>query len=215
MKKAILAALAMLPVVPLAADPVGDAELSPGAVELSGATALRLETGSVEVTPSGGAQTKTDTGSYALEASGFYYLARFAGLGLTVSYAKETEGSGDASSDAWAFLAGPAIALHLPVAPALAVFGRGTVGPAWARTWGGGGQADVSANGYGYAVEGGLKFFPLKQLSLDAGVSYRRVKLTTDEAVDHTGPMPVTIPKMDVVTAGLAFSAGLSVYLGR
>ena len=46
-------------------------------------------------------------------------------------------------------------------------------------------------------------------------MKYQYLKLTTDKAVDNAGPIPVTIPKMDVVTSGLAFVAGLSVYFGR
>ena len=101
MTKGILAALAMVPVVSVAVD---TADISPGAVELAGATALRFETGSVKTTPSGGTETKTDTGSYVFDASSFYYVARFVGLGLTASYDEETEKTQGTSTDAWAFL---------------------------------------------------------------------------------------------------------------
>ena len=212
MRRAALAVLALLPAVAHAVD---TADLSPGTVELAGAANLRLETGTTRTTPSGGTETKTDRGSYVLDASGFYYLARSVGLGLTISYDKESEKTEGTSTDTWALVIGPAISLHFPVASELAIFGRGAVGGAWARTWGGSGQPDVGGSGYGYLVEAGLKYFPLKQLSLDAGVKYQYLKLTTDEVTYDSGTTPVTIPKTDVVTSGLAFVVGLSVYFGR
>jgi hypothetical protein len=214
MKKEILVALAILPVATYAVD---TADLSPGAVELSGGTTLRLASGSTKIKPESGTERKTDTGSYRLDTSGFYYVGPNVGLGLAVSYDKESEKTGSVSMDSWTFVVGPAIALHVPVASELALYGQGTVGRAWARSWGSGGTPDIGANGYAYAVEAGLKYFPVKQVSLQAGVVYEYLTLTTDEVNlgGPTPPGPVTIPKTDTTSSDLAFFVGLSVYFGR
>lgn len=207
--KALLVAVAALPVIALAAD---HADVAAGAVELSGATALSFSTGSTKVKPDapGATEVKTDTTEYGVDAAAFYYVVRNVGLGLSVGYDNQKEETGAADQRAWMLMLGPAVSVQLPVAPRLAVYGRGTLGYAASRTWGED-VPDLKANGYGFGLEAGAKYFPVAQLSVNVGVAYAYAKLTTDATTTPT----VTIPKVDATSSGLTVSAGLSVYFGR
>jgi hypothetical protein len=209
MLKALVLAVASLPVCALATNP---AELTPGTLELSGSASLQIGTGSTKVKPdlAGAEAVKTDTGEYVLDVGGFYYVTPSVGLGLSVSYEKQTEESDGLDERSQLLTIGPALSLQLPVAPSLAVFGRGTIGYARSRLWGAE-MPDLEGHGYGYSVEGGLRYYPIAQLSIDLGLSYTHAKLTTDAA-----STPVeSIPKIEGTSSGLTASVGLSVYLGR
>jgi opacity protein-like surface antigen len=209
MMKAIIVALASLPVAGLAEN-VSD--LSPGAIEISGDTTLRISKGSTKVDSDQSAATavKTDTGEYVLDASGFYYVTTNVGLGLSISYEKETEETGANDQRMQMLVLGPAVSLHFPIAPALAVFGRGMLGYATSRTWGEN-VPDLKGTGYGYTLQAGVRYFPVAQISLNAGASYAYAKLTTDDVTTPTGP----VPGVDATSKGLTVFAGLSVYFGR
>jgi opacity protein-like surface antigen len=207
--KAILVAIAVLPVTTLAAN---TADVSRGAVELSGDTALSFSTGSTKVKPDapGATEVETDTTVYGVDAAAFYYVVRNVGLGLSIHYENEKEETGASDERAWTLLLGPAISGQLPVAPGLAVFGRGTFGYAASRSWGED-LPDLKGTGYGFALEAGAKYFPMAQLSLNLGVGYAYAKLTTDETTTPT----TTVPEIEATSSGITVFAGLSVYLGR
>jgi hypothetical protein len=207
--KAVLVVIAALPVAALAADP---ADVSRGAVELSGGTALSFTTGSTTLRPDapGAAEVETDTTSYVLDAAGLYYVARNVGLGLSLAYDKETEEIGANDLRSWVLLVGPAISAQLPVAPQLAVYGRASIGYAASRTWGEE-IPDLKGSGYGLGLRAGVRYFPVAQFSLDVGVAYAYAKLTTDATTTPT----IVLPETEGTSSGVTLSAGLSVFFGR
>lgn len=209
MMKAILVALAALPVAALAENP---SDLSPGAIELAGDATLQISKGSTKVKPDlpGATAVKTDTGEYVLDAAGFYYVMRNLGLGLSIRYEKDTEETGANDLRTQMLVVGPAVSLQVPVAPSLALFGRGTLGYATSRTWGED-VPDLKGTGYACVLQAGVRYFPVAQVSLNLGAAYTFAKLTTDEATTPTE----TIPKMEATTSGLTGFAGLSVFFGR
>lgn len=192
MMKHILAALAMFPLA------VHANELSVGTFELSGDTALGFDTGKREVT-SGTLSSTTDTTDYGLSAAGLYYVTPNVGIGLVLDYRNSKEKDAGFETGISTLMIGPALGLDFSVAPQVSVFARGMFGYA-SSTISETGSPDITPTGYGLGIQGGIKFFPAKNFSLDAGLGYNWLRL-------KESPVEVT-------TSGVAFDVGLSVYFG-
>ncbi len=188
MRKQILVALALFPVVAYA-------EITPGTLEVSGNSSLGFNAGTIDV-KSG---QSTDTTDFGFAANGLYYLTPNIGLGVTVDYSNSTTKSAGVEHGLSTLLFGPAVAVDYPVAQQLSLFGRGMFGYAsskYTET----GSPDVTPSGFGFGLEAGVKYFPVKNFSLDAGIGYDWVRLKED---------PV-----EVTNSGFGVNVGLSVYFG-
>ncbi len=191
MTKRILVALAMFPVV-------AQAEISAGTFELSGDTTLTFSQGSVERT-TGGFTDQVDTTDLQLSASGLFYVTPNVGVGLGVDYIDSTRESGGVKYGSSVLVIGPGLGLDFPVAPKLSLFALGTIGYASA-TYTETGTSSSTPTGWGLGLEGGIKFFPVSSVSLNAALGYNWVRLKED---------PV-----EVTNSGIGLSLGVSVYLG-
>jgi hypothetical protein len=192
--KKILVALAMFPMVAAAHD------LAPGTFELSGGSNLGLNGGSVK-TSVGGVSDTTDTSNYALSATGLYYVMPNFGVGLTLDYAADNQKFSDGTKDNLSsFLLGPAVSFEVPLAPQFSFFGRGDIGYVSATRDTG---VSVNATGWGLGLEAGVKYFPVKVISFDAGLGYQYRSVSTDQT-----------PAQDITTTGFGLNLGLSVYFG-
>jgi opacity protein-like surface antigen len=221
MNKAFAVALALLPASAAAEDL---ADVRAGAVEVLGGASLRLSSASGKVKMDQPAPNEYTTSSddYAFELAALYYVARDVGVGLAATWEYEQQstegipkqGGGNVSlqerTRIWTV--GPAVSAQLPVAASLALFARGTLAYAVART-SGLDTPTLKGSGYGFAVGGGLKYFPLAQVSLDAGLTYSYLRLKTDAIADD--PQYGSFPATTATSSGLTISAGLSVYFGR
>ncbi len=192
MTKRILVALAMFPVVAQAN------EISVGTFELSGDTTLTFNKGSME-TKAGGFTDEVDTTDVQLSASGLVYVTPNLGVGLGVEYSDSTQESGGVKYGTSVLVIGPGIGLDFPVAPKMSLFALGTIGYA-SSTYTETGASDVTPTGWGVGLEGGVKFFPVSSVSLNAALGYSWVQLKEN---------PV-----EVTQSGVGLNLGVSVYLG-
>ena len=187
--KRILVALAMFPLVAHAE------ELSAGTFEVSGDSNLGFKTGSVKSNGGG----SIDTTDFGLSATGLYYATQNVGVGLSFSYGNSSQKEAGIEQGVSTFLLGPAIGLDFAVAPQFSIFGRGKLGYA-SSTFSGTGVSDLTASGFGFGLGAGVKYFPTRTLSFDAGIAYDWTKIEHDSS--------------SVTTSGFGFNLGISVYLG-
>jgi hypothetical protein len=209
MTKWIVAALVMLPVASFAEGP---ADISAGAFELGGDTELNYLTGSSKhvYDAPGATETKVDQTATKIDATAIYYVERNIGIGLSASYDRQTlEFEGDEQTSS-ALVIGPAISLQLPIAPQVALFGRGMVGLASGKMTETG-NSDTKITGYALALQAGIKYFVVTQVSFDFGLGYQFQKATFESRTTPSG----TIPKLDSRTSSVGVGVGLSVYFGR
>ena len=191
--KRIAIVLALVPAL------AGAADIAPGTFELSGASNLGLNGGSIKTSVNGFSDT-TDTSNYGLSATGLYYVTPNVAIGGTLQYLSDTTKFSDGTKDSTStFLIGPAIAYEVPVAPEFAVFGLFDIGYVSQKNESGG--ASITASGFGLGLQAGVKYFPVKQVSFDAALGYQYASTSTD-----------TTPKADLTTTGFGLNAGLSVY---
>jgi hypothetical protein len=191
MMKRIAIVLALVPALASAND------LAVGTFELSGSTNLRFESQALK--PDGG--ETIDFGTTNLNGTGLYYVAPNVGIGARLGYVSESTKIAGEKSELSEFFLGPAVAYEIPVAPELAVFGLLDVGYV-SRTFEAGGFSATAA-GPGFGLEAGVKYFPVKMLSVDAALGYRYASLSTD-----------TNPSVDLSNSGFGLNVGLSVYFG-
>jgi len=188
MKKLLLLALAV-PTVGLAT------ELSPGTWQLTGGTTLGYSSTSTKIEGS-----KATDNSFGVETSCAYYLTPTLGLGLELSYNNTSSTAFDGTkSDQNAYFVGPKLALDLPVAPQIAIFGDVALGVAKGDIDG------VTLDGWGFGLAGGVKYFFTRSVSADVGLQYRLLK------VDGTFNGTTVSADSSDFRIGLA----LSVYLGN
>jgi hypothetical protein len=191
MMKRIAILLAMAPALASAND------LAVGTFELSGATNLSFESTSLK--PDGG--QSVDFGTTNLSGTGLYYVAPNVGVGARLGYLSQSVKVAGQKTTESEFFLGPAAAYEIPVAPELAVFGLLTVGYV-SRTVEDAG-ASVTLAGPGFGLEAGVKYFPVKMLSVDAALGYRYASLSSD-----------TSPSVDFSNSGFGLNVGLSLYFG-
>jgi hypothetical protein len=192
----ILAALAVFPLAAFAS------ELSPGTFELSGSSNLSFASSTTKMKPDvvGATETSIDGSTFGLSADGLYYFVPNFGVGLSVSYKKDSSKVAGVETGSSTFLVGPMLGYDHPIAPEFALFARGALGYA------SGSQTDgttVNLTGYGAQLGAGVKYFPLKPVSFNVGLSYTYLSLDSD-----------TSPKVTSSTSGISFDVGLSIYFG-
>jgi opacity protein-like surface antigen len=181
-----LAALALAIALPALASA---SDINPGALQLSGETALDWGVRTVDV---GGVETKRthfDTGLSAM-----YFVSKFLAFGLDVGYQHEKTGADYDSR----FLFGPKAGIDWELMKHFSVFGDLTVGIARGEFQ----TAGVidTGDGFGYDVAAGFRLFLNRNVSLDLFGSFEQVRLN----------FPI---RGDLTTSDLSMGIGLSVYL--
>jgi opacity protein-like surface antigen len=133
-----------------------------------------------------------DTTTWSIELDGHYYLMKNLGLGLILQYQDSEVEQGAAEIETSTLFIGPQIIYNFSLGEKVSLFVKGAVGYADAEF-----QSD-DADGWGWQVGGGLKYFLTNSASINAGVTYQSLSME-----DGGG---------DVDTDGFNVGVGLSIY---
>jgi hypothetical protein len=193
--KKLLALVALLPLAAFAQQQ--PAKLSVGTLEVSGDTNLSLLSANTTFKANGVSSSGTET-TWNVRGLGLYYVTPMVGVGGTLSYVAD-----DTSVDAFTlktdtFTIGPVVAVELPVAPQIDLFGRASLVYA-SRTVDTG--TELKSSGFGFGLEAGAKYFVVKNLSLDGALVFQYLSLTADST-----------PGFDISSTGIGLNLGISIY---
>lgn len=199
MMKRLAVILALVPMLASASD------LTPGTFELSGGSNLGFLSGSSELSGGGFSQT-TDVTQWGLNGTGLYYVIPSLSVGARLAYnsldSKFPDGSkGGVSS----FFVGPAVQFETAIAPQFAFFALGAFGYQ-SDTTTATGFPDDKYTGFGLELEAGVKYFVVKNFSVNAGLGYQYASLSRTESIGGITP--------DRKDSGFGVNVGLSVYFG-
>jgi len=187
MKKTVIVLLALFVPASLWA-----MDIDPGKFELAGTTAFNFSDTTTEVDGA----PDIDTTTWSFELDGNYYFMKNVGLGLIFQYQDSEVEQGANEIETSTFFIGPQIIYNIPLNEKVSLFVKGAVGYADAEFDSGLGSDD--ADGWGWQVGGGLKYFLTNSASINAGVTYQSLSME-----DGGG---------DVDTDGFNVGAGLSIY---
>jgi hypothetical protein len=185
MKKTVIVLLALLLPASLWA-----MDIDQGKFELSGKTAFNFSDTTTEVD---GAAGDIDQTTWSIEVDGNYYLARNLGLGLIFQYESTEIEVGSIDADASTVFIGPQIIYHFPLSDKVSLFVNGAVGYAALEV------ENEDADGWGFKVGGGLKYFLTHSISMNGSVNYQWLTMEADAGGDAD-------------TDGISVGAGLSLY---
>jgi long-subunit fatty acid transport protein len=174
MKKTVFVLLALL-VVP---GTLWAMDINQGTFELSGTTAFNFSDTETEVD---GAAGDIDTTTWNLELDGNYYFMKNVGLGLILQYQDSEVEQGPSKIETSTFFIGPQIIYNIPLNEKVSLFAKGAVGYADAEF-----QSD-DADGWGWQVGGGLKYFLTNSASINGGVTYQSLYMEDGGDVDTDG----------------------------
>jgi opacity protein-like surface antigen len=184
MKKTVIVLLALFVPVPLWA-----MDITQGRFEMSGQSNFNFSKMDIEVTGTPDA----DVTSTEFQIDGLYYLQKNLGLGLSILYDKtETEAAG-ASFDTSTFLIGPQVSYNIPLNEKVSLFVNGLAGYASVEIDG------EDADGWGYQIGGGLKYFFTNTTSINGTLSYQSLSMEDDFGNDFD-------------SSGVSVGVGLSIY---
>jgi opacity protein-like surface antigen len=183
MKKAVFVLLALF--VPASLWAMG---IDQGKFELSGTTAFNFSDTTTEIDGS----PDVDVTTYSFELDGNYYFMKNVGLGLILLYEDSEVDAGAGDIETSTFFIGPQITYNIPLNEKVSLFVNGAVGYADAEV----GSED--ADGWGWQVGGGLKYFLTNSASINAALRYQSLSME-----DGAG---------DVDTDGFNVGVGLSIY---
>lgn len=138
--------------------------LQVGTVELSGTTEFSYTDQELED------GTDIDIKTTELEVDALYYVLENLGLGLTVSYLEQEFENVDSS----AFSVGPQVLYNFSVSENASLFLKGSVVYAEAEV------DSIDADGWGWSVAGGAKYFINNHVSLNGSVGYASLSLEDD-----------------------------------
>ncbi|HSM91516.1 MAG TPA: outer membrane beta-barrel protein [Anaeromyxobacteraceae bacterium] len=181
-----LSALALALALPALASA---SDINPGALQLSGKSALDWGATTVKVGAEEVKTTHFDTGLSAM-----YFVSHFLAFGLDVEYQHLKTGP-DYESE---FLFGPKAGIDLELFQHFSAFADLTVGIARGETMDGG-LVDT-ADGFGYEAAAGFRLFMNRNVSLDLFGAVNQMRLDFPDAGKKT-------------TTDLTMGIGLSVYL--
>lgn len=203
MLKHVLVALATFPMIAGASDLASS--LAPGTLEVTGITFLEAGTGSDE-SKGGGVTASADSTSVSLLTAAQYYVLPNLGVGLHLGYGYFTadfQGSSFTDTD---YSIGPVVTYAVPVAPELALFGSADGSWLYRRS-SSSGSADHTMDGYGFGLRAGVKYFPARRVSLDAGLGW------SWQRFEQPGLLPGS-PDVTTTSTRLGLHLGVSVYFG-
>lgn len=135
-----------------------------GTVELSGTTEFSYTDQEVEN------GTDIDIKTTELDVDALYYLVENLGLGLSVSYSDTEVDNLDTSS----WLVGPQVLYNFSMSEEASLFLKGSVFYAESEF------DSVDADGWGWSVDGGAKYFINDHVSLNGSVGYASLSLEDD-----------------------------------
>ncbi len=184
MKKALIVLLALaLPATVRAMD------INQGKLELSGQTALNFSDMTTEVS----GEPDIDTTTFSLQVDGAYYVRTNLGVGLIFQYEKTEVEQAGVETDTSFFLFGPQVTYNIPLNEKVSLFVNGALGYATAEV------DNVDADGFGFQLGGGLKYFLTNSVSVNGAIHYQIVNLEDDFG-------------RDIDTSGVNLGVGLSLY---
>ena len=190
MKKLLaILAVVILPVVASAS------EIKPGTIQVSGATKLNFDSVSWKVDG-----TKVaDITMFGVDGAALYYITPMIGVGLDLRFENQSvKPVGGTSESTSAYSIGPKAGLDYPLGENLAAFADVALLLSKADFGG------VEGSGFGFGIAGGVKYFPVSVLSLDAGLRYSYQSLKLDDGFDT---------KASIGDFGVF--AGVSLYFGH
>lgn len=171
-------------------------EIQQGTVEIGGE--LDLSFSSAEVEPEGSTKTKTDT--QTIDTSVAYYFAPNVALGVLWSYENSEATRGTFSTESTTILIGPQLTFNVSLNDKTSFRLKGAVFTSSVEI-NTSSLETVEADGFGWAVQGGLSYFVMESVSLNGGIAYSSLSMeidTTNEDVDFTN---------------LSIGVGISVYI--
>lgn len=174
MKKTVIVLLALLVPASLWA-----MDINQGTFELAGTTAFNFSDTTTEVDGA----SDIDTTTWSLELDGNYYFMKNVGLGLILQYQDSEVDAGLPTGDieTSTFFIGPQIIYNMPLSEKVSLFVKGAVGYADAEF-----ESD-DADGWGWQVGGGLKYFITNSASINAAVTYQSLSMEDGGDVDTDG----------------------------
>jgi len=164
-------------------------DINQGKFELSGSTAFKFSDMTTEVTGS----PDIDTTSYSFDFDGNYYFMKNFGLGLIFQYQKDEVEVSGVSSDSSTLLIGPQLTYNFPLSETVSLFINGAVGYATAEF------DNDDADGWGWQVGAGLKYFFTNSVSINGSLKYQSLSLEDDF-------------NNDIDSSGFGVGIGLSMY---
>jgi long-subunit fatty acid transport protein len=173
MKKTVIVLLALFVPASLWA-----MDIDPGKFELAGTTAFNFSDTETEVD---GVAGDIDTTTWSFELDGNYYFMKNVGLGLILQYQDSEVEQGPNKIETSTLFIGPQIIYNIPLNEKVSLFVKGAVGYADAEF-----QND-DADGWGWQVGGGLKYFLTNSASINAGVTYQSLYMEDGGDVDTDG----------------------------
>jgi opacity protein-like surface antigen len=182
MKKTVIVLLALI--VPAS---IWAMDIDPGKFELAGTTAFNFSDTTTEVDGS----PDVDVTTWSFELDGNYYFMKNVGLGLIFQYQDSEVDAGAGDIETSTLFIGPQIIYNVPLNEKVSLFVKGAVGYADAEF-----QSE-DADGWGWQVGGGLKYFLTNSASINGAVTYQSLSMEDGGDVD---------------TDGFNVGAGLSIY---
>lgn len=185
MKKTVIVLLALL-VLPAT---LWAMDITQGKFELSGKTAFDFSDTTTEVS----GQPDIDTTTWSFQLDGNYYIMNNLGLGLILQYEKTEIEQGGSDTDISSLLIGPQVTYNFPLSEKVSLFVNGAVGYATAEV------ENEDADGWGWQVGAGLKYFFTNSVSINGALTYRNLSMEADAGGDFD-------------TDGFNLGVGLSIY---
>jgi len=184
MKKAVFVLLALFVPASLWA-----MDIDQGKFELAGTTAFNFSDTTTEVDGA----PDIDTTTWSFELDGNYYFMKNVGLGLILLYEDSEVDAGAGDIETSTFFIGPQITYNIPLNEKVSLFVNGAVGYADAEF------DSNDADGWGFQVGGGLKYFLTNSASINGRVQYQSLSMEADAGGDAD-------------TDGFNLGVGLSIY---
>lgn len=149
---------------------------------------------------SGGFSDTTDNDTVNLSLTGFYYVADNLGIGISWSYRSEKVSADGDSAKTTMHVIGPAVQFNSSLNKNVNLFLAGTLGYA-SIDYDDSFFGNASADGFGYDIVGGIKYFMNDHISLNGSIGYGSISADIDGF------------DAEVKISGVNFGMGLSVYL--
>ena len=184
---AVVLALSLAPAVATASN------LEAGVVQVSGGLDLSYSSTTTEAE---GFEDQDDS-VFTLQGDALFYAVRNLGIGLFVSFQDSSSEEGAITFDQQTTIIGPIAAYNLSIAPQASLFVGAGIGYAKLEV------DTIDASGYAWLVRGGLRYFVVPAVSLDASIGYQMMSIEVSDT------------NTQVDSGGLAVGLGLSVYFGN
>jgi opacity protein-like surface antigen len=152
-------------------------DLSAGTLQLGGDTSLGFTMSSTDY-----GAGDVDTNTFDVGVSGLYYVIPNLSVGAFLDYVNQSIDFGDGESDISSTVIGPQVSYNLSLAEQLSGFG--TLGLGYAKVE----ADDEDASGFAWQLGGGIRYYPVRAVSLDGSITYSNLSLEDDfdNEADHS-----------------------------